>query len=71
MRVTHTSPSPDPLLFPAFSYCYSKRPWSLFIVFFVILAILGPTLPFLFGRIMEIKTFVRVRATDLLPFRTI
>jgi len=26
------------------------------------LAILGPTLPFLFGRIMEIKTFIRVRA---------
>ena len=62
VRVNHTSPSPNHFLPHVFSYCCSGRPWSLFVGFFVILAILGPLLPFLFGRIMEIKTFVRVRA---------
>jgi hypothetical protein len=38
---------------------YDKRPWSIFIGFFIVLAILGPLLPFLFGRIMVIETFVR------------
>jgi len=28
---------------------------------------LAPSLGFLFGRIVEIKVFIRVRATDLLP----
>jgi len=46
---------------------YSKRPWTMFLGFFVILAILSPLLPFLFGRIMDIETFVGVRAADLPP----
>ena len=46
-----------------FSHCCSKRPWSLFLAFFVVLAVLGPLLPFLFGRVIDIKTFVSVRAT--------
>jgi len=54
----------DRLLFRAFSRCCSKRPWSLFLAFFVILAILAPLLPFLFGRIMRIETFVSVRTAD-------
>ena len=33
-------------------------------MFFIILAILGPLLPFLFGRIMVIETFVSVGVTD-------
>ena len=49
---------------PSASYSSSKRPWSLFIGLFTILALLGPLLPFLFGRIMIIDTFVRVRAKD-------
>jgi len=66
-RVNHTSPSSG-LLLPlcAFSHCYSKRPWTLFLGFFVVLAILGPLLPFIFGRIIEIRVFLRVRATNLL-----
>lgn len=44
------------------SHFCSKRPWSLFIGLFLVLAILGPLLPFLFGRIMIIETFTRVRA---------
>ena len=47
-----------------FSHCCSKRPWSLFLGFFIVLAILAPLLPFLFGRIVEIRVFVRVRTTD-------
>jgi len=50
----------------AFSHFYSKRPWTLFLGFFVVLAILGPLLPFLFGRIVEIKPFVSVRTTGCL-----
>jgi len=46
-----------------FSYCCSKRPWSLFLGIFVINAILGPLLPILFGRITEIETFISVRVT--------
>ena len=46
------------------TFC-SKRPWSLFIVFFTVLAVLAPSLPFLFGRIMRIETFTRVRPTAL------
>ncbi|KAF9778318.1 hypothetical protein BJ322DRAFT_492827 [Thelephora terrestris] len=38
---------------------YDKRPWPLFIMVFAVLAILGPTLPFLFGRIMIIETFTQ------------
>jgi hypothetical protein len=38
---------------------YDKRPWFLVLGFFVVLAILGPLLPFLFGRIVGIETFVR------------
>ncbi|KAF9645600.1 hypothetical protein BDM02DRAFT_490337 [Thelephora ganbajun] len=38
---------------------YDKRPWSLFLGLFIVLATLGPLLPFLFGRIMEIETFAR------------
>jgi len=53
------------LLSRSISYSCSKRPWSLFIGFFAVIAILGPMLPFLFGRIMVIETFVRVCATDL------
>jgi len=34
-------------------------------VFFVILAILGPLLAFLFGRVLDIKTFVHVCAANL------
>ena len=49
-----------------FSHCRSKRPWSLFLGLFAILAILGPMLPFIFGRIIVIETSVHVRATDLL-----
>jgi len=45
------------------SSCSIERPWSL--GFFIVLAILGPMLPFLFGRIMDIQTLVRVRTTDL------
>ena len=57
--------SPHVIFCPSISYSCSKRPWSLFIGFFIILAILGPMLPFLFGRIMVIETLVRVCATDL------
>lgn len=35
-------------------------------MFFIVLAIIGPLLPFLFGRIMFIETFIRVRTTELL-----
>ena len=45
--------------------CCSERPWSLFLVFFVILAVLAPSLPFILGRIVEIRVFVRVRTTNL------
>jgi len=66
IREKHTSSSPDFLLLLGdFSRWRSKRPWSLFLGFFVVLAILAPLLPFLFGRIMEIQTFITVRATDL------
>jgi len=58
---------PDCLPLCAFSHRYSKRPWSLFLGFFVILAILAPLSPFLFGRIMVIETFIRVCTTELLP----
>ena len=34
-------------------------------MFFIVLAILGPLLPFLFGRIMVIETFPRVCTTNL------
>ena len=51
----------DHPLFCAFSRCRSKRPWSLYLGFFVVLAILAAMLPFLFGRIVVIETFVRVR----------
>jgi hypothetical protein len=44
------------------SYSCSKRPWSLFVGLFLVLGVLGPLLPFLFGRIMIIDTFIRVRA---------
>jgi hypothetical protein len=37
---------------------HSKRPWFLVLGFFVVIAILGPLLPFLFGRIVGIETFV-------------
>ena len=55
------------LLLCTFSRHYSKRPWFLFLTFFVVLATLSPLLPFLFGRIMEIETFVSVRAAALPP----
>ena len=62
------SQSPDrPPLCP-FSRCFSKRPWSLFLVFFVVIAILAPLLPFIFGRIVAIETFVSVRVTYPPPF---
>jgi len=65
-RKSHESvPSRLPLC--AFSHYSSKRPWSLFLVFFMVLATLAPLLPFLFGRIMGIETFVRVRTTDMPP----
>ena len=67
VRVNHMSLSLDHLPLCAFSRYCSERPWSLFLGFFVFLTILGPLLPFLLGRIIEIKTFVRVRATDLPP----
>jgi len=66
IRVDHTSLSPDRLLLCDFSHCCSKRPWSLFLSLFTVLVILGPLLPLLFGRIIEIKVFVRVRAKGLL-----
>ena len=53
--------------FCTFSYFHSGRPWSLILVFFIILSILGPLLPFLFGRVMVIETFAIVRVIDLLP----
>ena len=56
-----------PLLLYVLSHCCSKRLRSLLLGLFVVLAILVPVLPFLFGRIMGINTFVRVRATDLSP----
>ena len=55
------------IFYPTSSHFHSKRPWSLFIGFFIFLAILGPLLPFLFGRIMVIETFTRVRATPSPP----
>ena len=58
--------APHRLLLCLFSCCSSKQPWSLYLGFFTLLAILGPMLSFLFGRIMVIKTVVRVRATNLL-----
>ena len=57
----HMSRLLHPLPPNTISYYYSKRPWSLFLALFSILAILVPLLPFLLGRIMEIKTFIRVR----------
>jgi hypothetical protein len=53
------------LLSCAISYSCSRRHWSLFIGFFIALATLGPMLPFLLGRIMDIETFVCVRITVL------
>ena len=67
IRVDHMSPSRDPLPLATFSHYSSKRPWSLFLGFFLILAILAPQLPFLFGRIVAIEVFISVRAADLPP----
>ena len=67
-RVNHTSLSPYRLPLCAFSHSSSKRPWSLFLGFFVVLATLAPALNFLFGRIIVIDAFVSVRATDLPSF---
>lgn len=61
----------DRLPLCTFSHCYSKRPWSLFLGFFVVLAILSPLLPFLFGRIMVIETFLRVCRTTNPPLFSI
>ena len=61
VRVNHTSSSPYRLLHCASSHFCSKRPWSLFLGFFVVLTILAPLLPFLFGRVMVIETYIRVR----------
>ena len=61
VRGDHTSLSPARLLLIyTFSQCCSKRPWSLFLGFFAVLAILGPALPFIFGRIIVIKVFIHV-----------
>jgi len=68
-RVKHTSPS-QIVLFrsaPPHACHHSKRPWSLFLGFFVVLTILGSLLPFLFGRIIVIETFISVRVPDLPP----
>ena len=62
------SPFPYHLPLCAFSHRCSKRPWSLFLGIFIILAFLGLLLPFLFGRIMVIETFISVCATDLPPY---
>ena len=67
VRVDHMSPSRDHLPLRTFSHFISKRPWSLFLVFFLTLAILAPQLPFLFGRIVAIEVFISVRAADLPP----
>jgi len=64
--VFRSSPVPHNLIF---LYSCSKRPWSLFLGLFIVLAVLVPMLPFLFGRIMVIETYVRVRVTDLPPSR--
>lgn len=40
---------------------FSKRPWSLCIIFFILLMTLGPLIPFILGRIMTIQTMQRVR----------
>ena len=54
------------VLYPRVDSCVrSKRPWSVFVAFFIVLAILGPLLPFLFGRIMIIQTFTRVGVATL------
>jgi len=58
---------PDRLPLCACLHCCSKKPWSLFLAFFILLVILASSIDFLFGRIIEIKVFIRVRATDLLP----
>jgi len=51
---------------------HSKRPWFLVLGFFLVLAILGPLLPFLFGRIVGIEAFVSVCVwTRLLLFPNI
>jgi len=55
----------DHPLFHTISYSCSKRPWSLFLGLFIVFAVLVPLLPFLFGRIMVIETFVRVRVINL------
>jgi len=50
------------VVFPSVpTHIAAANDWSLFLGFFVILA---PSLPFLFGRVVEIMTFIRVCATD-------
>jgi hypothetical protein len=44
----------------------SNRSWLPFIALFLVLSILAPALPFLFGRIMIIETFTRVCDTTRL-----
>ena len=43
----------------------SKRPWSLFLGYFIVLTTLAPLLPFIFGRIIVIEVSFRVCLTDL------
>lgn len=54
---------------PTSPYFRSKRPWSLFVACSIVLSILGPLLPFLFGRIMVIETFTQVRPSAQPPPR--